>query len=900
MKKHGLSVALVAAAFVASAESITVGAAATVQLDAAKTIDALTLGTDAVLDLNGHDLTLNGTFAPDSANWQCMVTNSAATLATIDITPQHDIRQQFQMVRFGGNLKLVVHANGKLKSNGSFQGVHSSHTGGTVLDAFYYSDRPRFTTSDAFGKGPLTLMNGSQIRLTGSGVTAEFTAVIAGPNDTANENRLNLEKTFTFDGPITVPEGCELLVDVAAAATAYLKGDLSEVRGRIKFAGNSSNIQLQHASGLANAAEVVFMENTQVRWSGDRSTLADETLDVASLETEGMTTNVVFVNTTNAGQITLRVGANNRDTAFYGNLKSDSYPAKDWRLAKVGTGTLTLGRHNSYGGATTISAGAIRLVGEGTLGETSRKANVNFDGGALEIGAGNSSYLNLDCFKAVGENQVAVKVLAGASPQFTDNELKLAEDTVLSNGLALAEGTLTAEPGAELTFKKVWLAPDCRLELNGASIRTGYAALTNDASGIAYVNNADAEHMSTFTAGLNDYAYNSNTKYQFSGNLRYVITGDPPSQINLPDSANAIVNTHTGGTVLSNLTREVRFYGQTSIGNGPIVFYGPAMLSVPSNWLRESADYQNLDHPFEIHGADNTLHLEGPSGGATFKLSGAWTGEGAIQINNGFHPTIELNGDMSQFAGTLALKDEPNSGSAHIWAKGANVGMTNATLKMEATRQNWFSLKPNNGEAFSDGSYPKEYRLGNLVSAFAEPLAASSNVCIRGCIHYQSDFTLRVGYLNQDGTYAGDFAEENDNCTLNLEKVGTGVWTLTGTNTVLKGRLRVSGGQVIAPKGVYAADASTLVSVAETTNTFFPNTLDTTGVAALQTAGRKGDSVPLLTVDGTVVGFPTLTGTICADTAKGVWRLRKTYDSTTGQTTFSADWLPNGCAIIVR
>ncbi len=78
-----------------------------------------------------------------------------------------------------------------------------------------------------------------------------------------------------------------------------------------------------------------------------------------------------------SGTSTYTIGALNENTTFTGAIDDGESSSASIALTKVGTGTLTLSGNNTYGGTTTINAGALQIgdgvtSGTGTIGTNRR------------------------------------------------------------------------------------------------------------------------------------------------------------------------------------------------------------------------------------------------------------------------------------------------------------------------------------------------------------------------------------------------------------------------------------------------------------------------------------------------------------------------------------------------
>ena len=348
------------------------------------------------LDLNGHSLTFSSAYASRfSVTAQTVITNSSETTATSAFrltSASSQFSSEFQSMRFGGNLKLVV--AGRASSNAGFQTAVNSHTGGTELDGYFnvnettmpqYSanQHPRFSTDSAFGTGPLTLKNGTAISYTGGNCIFPwaYISVEGGTNQFRCPNA-----TASFLNPLKVASGSTLMwcSERQGNLGQTWTGDMSEVLGTLLVNGRAGTF-LAVNEDIPGTVALGASAGAQLQYRG-----SDGTFEVGALETQDLTAysaNAFLQNA--AGLKTLKVGAANKDTVFYGNIAcTGSKAAKDWKLEKTGTGTLTLAGTNTYLSTTIISGGTLKLAGVGTLGAPDSTADVQFAGGTLEYGDG--------------------------------------------------------------------------------------------------------------------------------------------------------------------------------------------------------------------------------------------------------------------------------------------------------------------------------------------------------------------------------------------------------------------------------------------------------------------------------------------------------------------------------
>ena len=186
---------------------------------------------------------------------------------------------------------------------------------------------------------------GSDIEFTGSATAANGTFVING--GTAQD----LAGAFlTF-----------LDNSTAGNATIIANGGVSGAEGGAIFFED-------HSRG--GTASISLLGNGELDISNSRAAAG---VTIGSLEGDGL----VFL-----GPKTLTVGRNNHNTSFSGVIQDGGInPGTGGSLAKMGRGTLTLTGANTYTGATTISAGALRV--SNTLGSGTGIGAVNVNAGTL-------------------------------------------------------------------------------------------------------------------------------------------------------------------------------------------------------------------------------------------------------------------------------------------------------------------------------------------------------------------------------------------------------------------------------------------------------------------------------------------------------------------------------------
>ena len=954
--------------------------------------DELQLAEGAVLDLNGYDLTVKAGSWSDAA----LITNSVdGTTARISMTPtdNNGWGAQFQgKLKFGGNLELTVCGivnNGRSWGRRGFQNAHNTHTGGTVLDGYatnYVNEAegnlPMWNSADAFGTGPLTLKNGAIIKTDANDLNPAFSKLIVDGDGAATNMLYCTNQRFDLQKPVEVAAGNTLHIKYKGRYTyqRFMTGDLTGVKGRIIFQAIEDNCQFNIFAGaeygtLTLAGTVADAEDsskdyyTEIRFNGSSSITLDDPIKIGMIESAADVTaadaKMGFRANfgSNTGFKNLQIGGSGLSGTYYGSIIRHSN-GSDWNVEKAGAGTWTLGGNTHsevYRGTTTLSGGTLKLTDAGRLGT----GNLIFNGGTL-------------AFAADATNTVANTVVATAAPakvhvdeggtavlsgsltgataglektgtgmaRFTGTKLVQNEGTggklMIANGNEGVVDITTWEGG--LGADELMLDAGQTLDLNGRDMMVRKVSQSETVNGGSIVKN-DSDRLATFTVGVGNGA-NANKMFAFQGNVRYVVTGSgntyfrDTSNKNLSDEV--VPNTHTGGTVISNTTSQLRFYSPDNFGTGPIVLCNASLMR-PSNYLGDA----KFDNPWEFYGS-NSMELQNWAGnGSSINLMGPWSGDGFIHIHNGFVPTIELNGDMADFTGTLEIAYKDGAGG--FWMRGDNTnGLPRATLKLanvsNATgdaRQSHLKIKPSNNSTLGDRTITS-FPIGHLVTDGDDP-ADYANAYIMDCVQWANS-EWEIGALNESGTFAGWFTQETASAHLAIKKVGTGTWTLTsslhafdGPLTVAAGRLNINSANltncaIVVKSGATLGGTGTLSDKASVTvegggilagsltfnvgvtfeagavfdgdaaATITGNVDLSNTVVEVADVNAVTDGQVFLTVNGTATGKPSLSAALAAvatrDGQTGRWAIVKA--TANGETTYSLKWQRPGLIIHVR
>lgn len=151
-------------------------------------------------------------------------------------------------------------------------------------------------------------------------------------------------------------------------------------------------------------------------------------------------------------------------------------------------------------------------------------------------------------------------------------------------------------------------------------------------------------------------------------------------------------------------------------------------------------------------------------------MTGPITGDGTITKTGG--EQLHFFGDASEFSGKVTIS------SSWINFRTPQGASPKATYELGTS---------NSGFVFSTTNSDYTFQLGMITST-------NTNAIIRVSTGMPKDATLQVGGEAMTGTYTGSFSDEGGK-KINLEKVGTGTWTIskaqgfTGTTTLKAGTL---------------------------------------------------------------------------------------------------------------
>ena len=454
------------------------------------------------------------------------------------------------------------------------------------------------------------------------------------------------------------------------------------------------------------------------------------------------------------------------------------------------------------------------------------EALVYADGDKVEF-AGDSEY-TVTISSDVTPAQLTIDPVAGGNVIFagagvinmSSITMSGAGKVTLGNGknpfttIDVTAGTLAlgVDQPVSIDNASLYVEGDAVLDLNGHSLMVGFAGKRASDGNSAIVTNSQDEVRGILTVGVGNNWPDFNNWATLSGNMNYIVTGNKQKHFR-DSSSTRPVNTISGMLAVSNQTGDCRIYGAIDTGTADIGFLGNSKLYIPSSNLSGLDGFQGI----HVEGEGNRFKIEGWSGGTTIKFNGALTGDGELLIENGFRPSIHLDGDSSQFEGTLYLKYAPSDATTWrgiFFERANNLDTVDGTASLEkatvimtndtssALNKLWIAGGRYHG---SIDTFP----IGDLTTGSADP-EMYTNSTLRT---YKDGVILEVGALGKSGTFAASIQQyENASYQTSLVKVGAGTWTLTGTNHVYGGTTTVKGGRLNIDSAEFTAGTAIIVT----------------------------------------------------------------------------------------
>ena len=739
------------------------------------------------------------------------------------------------------------------KSGAGILTISTSNTfnGGTFIQSGTVTMGNTIANSYGLGTGAVTMNDGTRLNLFDNGTVNDAGTL---PNSlvVSGSTTIELPPRGGAGGAALTGNGMFNLI------THYVRGnfnyDASAFSGTLNVSTpdiGGADFRIGSYAGFANA--VVTLSNNINAYFFNTISPIGNTVDFGELDAPASAT--LRGGPTGGRAVAFRIGALGTDSSFAGSIIEQNTNTST-SLIKIGSGTLTLGGNNFYSGQTVVSNGT--LVVNGSTGTNALLVVNGTLGGGGAIGGGAAIYSGNAISPGASVNPGTVGTLTitnGLSLTNATLYFDLANVTnvgggvndliSLAGGALVLSGTNTVVPNllnSTLTAGTYTLISGGSSTIGGAvnllwagetGSRQVFSFDATTTPGSIYLNVVGSPPATLVWSGTNGSAWDTSTVnwlnagaadkfYNFdsvvyddaSTNGNVVISGIvQPTQVVV---TNSILNYTLGGGVLGGAAELVKngsatlylsgsnsFSGGTIINGGTIfltndianqfglgtgaVTLNGGTLSMYDNVNTYNASYWNLIVPVNSTASWNT--------DSRCDLYGSLTGGGTLNFKVTYVRT-SLYGDWSDFDGQINV-----TGGGEFRVLNFN-GYTGAAINLSSN-----NLMDFQGAVDPAGTTLQIGALSGVSSSSLLGGATAGNV-----------FTWQVGGANTDATFAGQIAEQNTNAITAIEKIGSGTWTLTGSNTfvggitVSAGTLQVNNtnGSATGTNQVFVASGATL------------------------------------------------------------------------------------------
>ena len=565
------------------------------------------------------------------------------------------------------SITVTAAKNYLIGGSGVIAGVGSLTQSGT--GALTISNANTFTGGVDIQGGVLNVGNGGAL---GSGtITLE--------NATLN-SLYNSTTTWTLSGAVSVPAGDTSTVKMSPRMT--LTGLTGDGTLNLSVAGiynvgssvgyNNFNGTFSGFTGMLNATGTVANAMITANFNGggfdgNLGSAAVNLSNVGIIGQDGSTGNTLNLGALSgdatsslggagyAGPLTYSIGALNLDTIFAGIITNNVSTNK---IVKVGSGTLTLSGNSIFAGATTVSAGTLRVNGS-LSGNT-----VNVASGAKLSGSG-----SLLGGVAVSSGAISPGAGSGSVGTMTvSNNLTLATPTLYfdlssspsgANDKIVMQGGMLAMSGAN-TY--VFNLTDGALGAGTYNLITG---ATNSTAWSSVTHNLPSGTRQTF--GLNRTAAGANPAYTY-----LTVSGSP---------AATLIWQGTNGSAWDSST--------TNWLNGAVAdrFYNVDTVTFNDTSTNGTVTLTGALQPGAVLVTNNSL---------AYTLGGSGALIGSSPLTKAGSSTLNLTTTNSSYSGNILL----TGGMLNMGGAGASLGSANISISGNAT----FNLPPTSPAYFFGGT----------------------------------------------------------------------------------------------------------------------------------------------------------------------------------------------------
>jgi len=533
---------------------------------------------------------------------------------------------------------------GGITTNGNKLTINNSSSGGwTISSAITGSSAIEMNSS---GLGALTL----------SGTNTSYTGAITITAGTLKASSLNALGASSGSAAITVNGTLQLTL---AGVGDYTGGQINLNNGSTLLfdcstGGSSGTSKITVAAGATSAINGSTTTNRSYGIAKNGLDMgAGATLNhtVAGTDFQAYSTEAAV---TLLGSATVNVTSPGSIKPVINYAKGVTDNGGNFSLTKGGTGTLVLGATvsspaitgavSSYGGATIVTAGTLRIGIADSLPDTALAVNTaaTFDMSVEGNGASGSRILNATFDQRVAGLNDGV----GGGGTVVGNSINTANSGNIGNrtltldgatGTFSYSGVIINKPVANVTANN-----QLSLTKSGGSIQTlsgtnTYTGVTTVSGGVLRLENANALPGGVGTAG-------GTSNLTFNGGVIGLGSGNSPFTRALGNSANTAAATFTGagGWAAYGADATVNLGGGGAItwATADTGFNGQTLI-LGASTADKTVDLQNS---LDLGTAARTVQVDNGSAGIDAKLTGAITGGVGSELTKTGNGTLDLNG----------------------------------------------------------------------------------------------------------------------------------------------------------------------------------------------------------------------------------------------------------------
>jgi len=856
----------------------------------------------AELDLNGHNLTVNGLSYSGTVGVIDNV-SAAGKTPTLTVGANDATGNTFSGIiqNTTGSISLVKTGTGTqtLSGNNSYTGVTTISAGTLALGS-----------AGALGGGGNITFGGGTLQFSGSN-TGDYSA-----------------KIVNSTGAISLDTNGQSVLFASQLDNSNTGGLTKLGAGTLTLTGsNTYSGDTVVSSGTLAMGNVDALNQSTLNYNNQGGQVSLGGLVSANLGGLKGGQNLTLSNTA-GNAVALTVGGNNASTVYSGTLGGSG------SINKTGSGAFTLSGSNTYTGVTTISSGTLAL---GSAGALAGGGNITFGGGTLQFSGSNTGDYSAKIVNSTGAISLDTnsQSVLFASPLNNSNNsglTKLGAGTLTLTGSNSYSGDSVVSSGT-LAMGNVDALNQSTLNYNNQGGKVSFGGLVSaNLGGLKGGQSLTLSNTASNAVALNVGGNNASTVYSGTLGGSGSINKTGSGVLTLSGS-----NTYTGVTTISAGTLALGGSGALA-GGGNITFGGGTLQFSASNTRDYSAkivkstgaisldtNNQSVTFASSLNSSNSngltknglgtlTLTASNSYGGTTTVAGGILVGtntgtsnalfafgSGPIVISNGASIQLKANGSGSSQT-IVASNNVTLSGTTGIDVNRSSANSSNTfalgTLAIGAgllnvTGGNTYALSF--GATTLSGAVTFNPTTANLtLGAIGENGSSSltktgaGNLTLTGSNSYTGTTTVNAGIL-----FATNTATNNA-----LSAFGSGsIVIANGASIQLKANGSGSGQTIVANNNVSVSGTTGIdvnCSTANSSNTFALGTL-AIGAGQLNVTGANLYALSLgaTTLSGAATFNPTTANlTLGAIGESGASSLTKTGAGTltlTGSDSYSGD-----------